>query len=654
MANITINEISQNYSYNIGTSSYACVAMPITASWGPYFDLSTMSDDETIEDIQERTQWERFSATQSGLESFVATYRGAASCYRLAKDFSYQMALTLLSAGYDVLVCRIAPGAKAQAVIEFEAPDLTEDGKIQYDTVQGVKTIKSVKKKYAVSAKYPGTFGNNLEVVVKPNLGQGYVSVITYVVDTSGVRTAVENLTCTVLEQTATDSILHIDETESKFLEFVLATDEVEVTPALKTGTPLSGGTDLPAFDGEDTIENYANIAAMYAAKRYLAAGFDIPVDSSTNLPKLDKDDPKLYRYVKAILDLGTTLVDKTKSKIIAYRELIFYDTFYALELLEDKLAYNHNRVFTSGWDDQDYRYLQGDDAWVKEQLDLSPFHRQLLSVAYNSRCATSMIDVPRSLSRSWVYNESEDDTKIGYAQMLARYLPADEAFDLNGTLFSSHAALFAPWSQYRYVSTTRNNIAPPSFVAMMIQRAMITNQSIQYEWALPVSRKHTLNIGKLDYKVPKKILDVWQKLSGVGVNIITDIPGLGMSLWGNSTLFEVPPATYQALANLSTRYLVNAIEDVIWKVGVSITFRYNNNDAYNSFYAGCTPLLDTMVNVGAIEGYKITMSADIDGLDHVNANTVIGQIIIIVNGVINDIVCDLIALPAGASLDNM
>lgn len=652
MANIVINEISQNYSYNIGTSSYACVAMPITASWGPYFDLSTMADDETIDDVQERTQWERFPATQSGLESFVSTYRGAASCYRLAKDFSYQMALTLMSAGYDVLVCRIAPGAKAQAVIECQAPDLDENGQIQYEVVDGVKTIKSIKKKYAITAKYPGTFGNNLEVVVKPNLGKGYVNIITYVVDTSGVRTAAENLTCTVLEETATDSVIYIHEIESKFLDFVLVNDSVQTTPVTRTGTPLTGGTDLPAFEGGDTVANYTKIAAMWAAKRYRATGFDIPISADNDEPKLD--DPKMYKYIKTLTGLGTTLVDKIKAKIIAYRELVFYDTIYALELLEDKLAYNHNRIFMSGWDDQDYRYLLGDDNWMKEQLELSPFHRKLLTVAYNSRCATAMIDIPRSLSRAWVYNDSEDDDKTGYAQMLSRYLPADQALDVNGTLFSSHGALFAPWTQYRYVSTTRNNIAPPSFIAMMIQRAMILNQSIQYEWALPISRKHKLNIGKLDYKVPKKILDVWQKLSGVGVNIITDIPGLGMSLWGNSTLFEVPPATYQALANLSTRYLVNAIEDVIWKVGVSITFRYNNNDAYNSFYAGCTPLLDTMVNVGAIEGYKITMSADIDGLDHVNANTVIGQIIIIVNGVINDIVCDLIALPAGASLDNM
>ena len=131
----------------------------------------------------------------------------------------------------------------------------------------------------------------------------------------------------------------------------------------------------------------------------------------------------------------------------------------------------------------------------------------------------------------------------------------------------------------------------------------------------------------------------------------MTNIPDMGVSLWGHSTLFEVPPATYQALANLSTRKLVNAVEDLVYRCGISITFRYNNDEAYSSFYAGVSPLLDTMKNVGAIDDYYITMSADINGTDRINANTVIGKIFLVVNGVVNDIYVDLIALPPGTDL---
>ena len=124
------------------------------------------------------------------------------------------------------------------------------------------------------------------------------------------------------------------------------------------------------------------------------------------------------------------------------------------------------------------------------------------------------------------------------------------------------------------------------------------------------------------------------------------------MSLWGNSTLYEVPVATYQALANLSTRKLVNAIKDLVYRCGIQITFQYNNEQAYSSFYAGVTPLLDVMKNQGAIVDYYVRMSADIDGLDRVNANTVVGKIYLVVPGVINDITVDLICLPPSESLD--
>jgi phage tail sheath protein FI len=179
----------------------------------------------------------------------------------------------------------------------------------------------------------------------------------------------------------------------------------------------------------------------------------------------------------------------------------------------------------------------------------------------------------------------------------------------------------------------------------------MIVNQPIQYEWALPTNRTHNLKIGELDYKTPKHVLDAWQAASGVGVNAITEIPGQGVTVWGNSTLFDVPPATYNALQNLSTRYLVNAVKDIIYRCGISITFQYNNQQAYNKFYAGVTPTLDTMKNTGAIEDYYVTMAADINGLDQVNANSVIGKVYLIVNGVINNITVDLIALPPGVDL---
>lgn len=604
MANITINEISQNYTWSIGSNNFATVALPITASWGPAFmDSETLGIDRAR--MLEDTTWRRFAATQEGLEAFVTTYRGPASNYRLAKDYSYQMAMTLLTAGYDVLVCRLCPGTVAQ----------------------GTFTTKD-NKSFVVKAKYPGTFGNNLQVSLQKVANRNYWNIITYVIDASGVKIAVENKVFVFNLADSTDTILHIDELESDFLTFnsVNIPENAEFT---ETSITLSGGDDKEAVSDVATMMQEA---IELAESRYSAVGYDNNVD-----------------YVTALETLSAASPDEATAATIRYNEWLYTNVIDVYDLLNDKLSYNHNRVISPGWDDQNITEIDGSQ--VDRLSAISPLHIKLMDVGYHSRCATALLDVPKCLPRSAVYNESTSADSIGYAQMLARYVPANADMDINASLYQTHSALFGPWGQYTFVGTGKQNVASPSFLALLIQRAMIRNQTIQYEWALPENRKHNLKIGKLDYTVPKKLLDQWQKLEGVGVNVITAIPDLGTTLWGNSTLYEVPPATYQALANLSTRYLVNAIEDVIYRCGIAITFRYNNSEAYESFYAGVTPILDTMKNVSAIEDYAVRMSADINGLDQVNANTVIGKVYITVNGVINDIICDLVALPPNVDL---
>lgn len=678
MAQIVVNEISQNYTWSIGNNSYATVAMPITSCWGPgYFDPETYYGDskseceDPHEMMLEHTSWSRFPATQRGLESFISTYRGPSSVYRRAHDYSYQMALTLLSSGYDVLVCRLCPGNRAQGLFNS-----SPSGKITF------------------LAKYPGTFGNNLQISIKKNkfydsvnkVHKIYWSIITHIVDSSGIKTSAENLSCVFNAENSTDSVLHWSELESNFWVMSVDGDVDEGTPgdieSLNAVTPptseddqgssstlLSGGTDIqPLIKNIDDAKSKfkASASSRYEWAKIYNTGYS------------SGDDYDKYPNVFDDSDFSDK-VDVDKLHILTYREWLFThlvaypigkedesDLVYegVFDLLKDKLAYNPNRVIASGWDDQNYLEITDDFSIISGyvspgqqcktcKLPPSPLHLKLMDVAYYSRCATALIDIPHVVDRKFVHIEDETDLeREGYVQKLARVVPYNADLDVNGTLFHTHSALFAPWGQYTYVGTGKMNVASPSFLALMIQRAQILNQANQYEWALPTNRKHNLRIGKLDYTVTKKILDKWQKLDGASVNVITNIPDLGTNLWGNSTLFEVPPATYQALANLSTRYLVNAVEDVVYRCGIGITFQYNNSQAYNKFYAGVSPLLDTMKNVGAIEGYRIQMSADINSLDQVNANTVIGKIWLLVNGVVNDIYVDLIALPAGAGID--
>ena len=605
IAQITINEISSNYGYNVRNSSFCSVALPITASWGPaYEDPQTVGKSRA--DELEVTTFNHFAATQEGLEAFVATYRGPAANYRAAKDYSYQLAMTLLTAGYDLDVCRLCPGTHAQGVFETVPA--------QGQTAQTL----------AIKAKFPGTFGNNLSVKFDKVVNKPYWNLIVYVSDESGTKTAAENKTFVLDINNSTDNILHVSEITSNYIDINaggISSDNVTFNTNIIT---LTGGADRAA---DTTPETMIDDAIALATERYNAVA-----------------DSDITQYLDALNTLKAASPDVNTASKVKYMEWLYTSTYYVLDILTDKLAYPSARIILPGWDDQNVTEISGEE--VTRLNAISPLHAKLMEIGYSSRCGTAFIDIPRCIPRSAVWNETGIPETEGYAQKISGYV--SPVVGIDDALFSSHSNIVAPWGQYRYVGTSRNNTCPPSFLALMIQIAMIKNQSLQYEWAMPTTRKHNLMIGKLDYNVPKKVLDQWQSIEGTSINVIADIPDLGISLWGNSTAMDVPPATYNALQNLSTRYLMNAVKNVVYKVGISITFQYNNNEAYTKFVVGVSPILDTMKNVGAITKYAIEVAADINGLDSVNINTVVGKVRIWVAGVINDIDIDLIALPAG------
>ena len=635
---INVNVISENNAFNVESANYATVALPITACWGPAFILPTAeldtSDPEAIQrsaeavaNAFENTAWSLFPAGSAGLEAFIATYRGPSSNYRSTKDYSYFMALSLLNAGYTVQTCRLCPGTYASTII---AADSSSSSNSADDNTSGT---------LVVTAKYPGTFGNNLKVSLKRKTAGTtftYWNLIGYATDANGTTTAVENLVFVFNPEDSTDSIVAINELQSKFFTFAIdgVIDEAHMGIS-STMYNLAGGSDIEVADPTTTAPEI--------------------MDSAINLAVMRGYNSE-SAYYKALNSVKTT-VSKSTAEAIRFNEWVYTyaagntilgsDGIHGVyDLLKDKINYNPD-LLISPWDDQDILAINPD--WpVNNGMAVSMMHQELMEVAADSRCATAYIDVPRSLPRNQVWNEGDEDGNgLGYAQKLSHLDPT-----LRDNLYASNSALYAPWGQYVYSGTTRQAPATPSFMALLIERAMIKNQAAQYKWALPNTRNNNVKLGQLAYTVPKALLDNWQGSDGTRVNTITSVPSLGTTIWGNATLFDVPVATYQALMNLSTRKLINAIKDTVYKIGIGLEFQYNGQEAYAKFFAGVTPLLDTMRNVGAIEDYKVKMSADINNVDSINANSVVGTIYLVIAGVIENITVDLIALPQGTDLN--
>lgn len=621
---IQVNVISENNAFNVENANYCTVALPITACWGPGFSLPTAdpsnTDDETnpIEEALENTAWSLFNAGPDGLESFIATYRGPSSNYRSTKDYSYFMALSLLNAGYAVQTCRLCPGTPASTTVPAEGGSGSDNGESSTGAL-------------VITAKYPGTFGNNLKISIKKKgtVLSPYWNLIGYAVDANGSSRAVENLVFVLNPEDSTDTIVTVDELQSKFFDFKVI-GELDGTSLEVNLQSLAGGSDV-ADASSETAEQIMDAAIALAGKRY-EEGAD---------------------YLRALGNAKAAIgTNKSAAEAIRFNEWIYTYTIGIpgstdtgingiYDLLKDKINYNPNRIICP-WDDQDILAIDPD--YPVTSMGISPMHRELMEVANASRCATAYIDVPKSLPRSKVWND--DENNYGYAQLLSHDEPT-----VGDALYASNAALFAPWGQYVYSGTSRQAPATPSFMTLLIERAMIKNQAVQYEWALPNTRNNNVKLGQLAYTVPKTLLDHWQASDGTRVNCITTVPSLGTTVWGNATLFDVPVATYQALMNLSTRKLINAVKDTVFKIGIGLEFQYNGQEAYAKFFAGVTPLLDTMRNVGAIEDYKVKMAADINNIDSINANSVVGTIYLVIAGVIENITVDLIALPQGTDL---
>lgn len=622
---IQVNVISENKAFTVENANYCTVALPITACWGPSFSLPTADPENSdegqnpIEEALENTAWSLFNAGPDGLEAFIATYRGPSSNYRSTKDYSYFMALSLLNAGYAIQTCRLCPGTQASTTIPKNTPSSNNSASSAGSLV--------------ITAKYPGSFGNNLKVTLRQKVtGKlAYWNLIGYAVDSNGTSRAVENLVFVFDAAKSTDNIVAIDELQSNFFNFKVIGDIDESKMEVAIAQELKGGSDVASAEGQnaEAIMEEAIKLAEYRygeGSDYLNALENAKANIGNNLSSAEaiRFNEWIYTYAIGIKGSTSTGVNGV------------YD------LLKDKINYNPNRII-SPWDDQDILAIDPD--YPVTDMKPSPMALELMEVAEASRCATAYIDVPRSLPRNKVWNDAEGH--YGYAQELSH---VDQT--LNDNLYASNSALFAPWGQYVYSGTTRQAPATPSFMALLIDRAMIKNQSAQYEWALPNTRNNNVKLGQLAYTVPKALLDNWQGPDGTRVNTITAVPSLGTTVWGNATLFDVPVATYQALMNLSTRKLINAVKDTVFKIGIGLEFQYNGQEAYAKFFAGITPLLDTMRNVGAILDYKVKMAADINNMDSINANSVVGTVYLVIAGVIENITVDLIALPQGTDLN--
>lgn len=504
-----------------------------------------------------------------------------------------------------------------------------------------------------LQAKYPGSYGNQLKVRVKvgsDSYGRKIGTVEVF--DRNGYHNNPTDVVRTdqLLEMqsvafdinAATDAQPYISDAVFSNLGTVNIQNEETLADGIYT-VSLLGGTDYATIgNGIDTSVTAIDEQIMTMVRR-----------------RFSSDNTSFVQYIRD--EVGNSTVEPPvpgsapQERIIQIwnQQAVFDNASKMITELTDPLSYDWDALFMGIADDQ---YIP--ISWIEKhpsvaiEYEPTTTHITMLEVAANSKCGTALIGTPFGMKRG-TYNEINGQaTQVTGAVKFMMDLSAAA-----GPTLSTYGELVGPWCKTTLPINGANSWITPELAHLLL---IINAQGVGGQnkwWMVPAGMMGTGIVHTPEYKIKKAYLDIIQNHDeGVCMNPLMQVPGKGFTCFGNSTLWDKPLGTYNALQNLSTRFLTNRVKQRIWDTALQILFKYNNENAYSHFYAGVSPLLDEMRAVGALTsteanpwGYRIIMNPDIINLDRINANTVIGRVELAVTGVIDTVEVDLFLLPPTA-----
>lgn len=620
MPRINITEHSDTYSFQVRNNNYATVALPITAIWGPAY---VADNDDANPD------WIHFEAGYKGTTDFMNTFKGP-NTYLGQREKSYDYALKLLTAGYDILVKRVDGfGAKA----------------LDFNSIVSASGEQPEVRVY-VNAKYAGTYGNSLRVRIQFDKTTKLGTVQVFEETTTSSLNLLEVVNVTFDSVNATDTLPLITEATFSYIENIQFK-----TPAGAMIDPKIISSTTHVSPLTFTLHNGSNYTTKTIAVGTSAGGADITAAEVNRLVNLRLGS---CTYSSYIASLTTDSAQLTR----LYNQQVLYDVFNeCIEELTDPICYDWDVLFCAIGDDQyiPKAYIDALDMPTADlTYNVSRVTKKMYEVAAKSKCGCAFIGTPFNMPRGTILPAGTYTGALKYKN------DCEVAAEAEGKMYSTFAEVVGPWCKTTLPISGANSWITPEVAHLLLIINAQGIGGINKWWMVPAGMSSTGVVHTPEYKIKKAYLDLIQNHEeGVCLNPLMEVPGKGFTCFGNSTLWNKPLGTYNALQNLSTRLLCNRVKQRIWDVALQILFKYNNENAYSHFYAGLSPLLDEMRSVGALTGndanplgYKIIMNPDVVNLDRINANTVIGKVYLAVTGVIDTVDVDLFLLPPTGFMD--
>lgn len=511
--------------------------------------------------------------------------------------------------------------------------------------------IPSTADTLKVTAKYPGSFGNNLKIRIRCSLNaKGYKIGTVEVFDNNGHTQHPNDIV-------PTDQLLEI---VSVAFDAEAATDNQQlITEATFANieTPLFYATMNAVSVEPSEYPVGMTVFSLYAGTDYALSC--VTGDNEGQTPTVkdivdivsERFDNSGSSYINYIEKIAKAYADTdTDSLIRLYNQQMLYHNFeQCLPELTDQLNYDWDAVFCGIADDQyiPKSFLAANPTFHMD-FEVTSIMTKMVEVAASSKCGVAIIGTPFGMPRGIQTSVGSNAVRTGALKF------KDDLSSAVGTVYSTFGEVVGPWCRTTLALSGSNAWVCPELAHLLLIINSAGTGGINKWWMVPAGMLGTGVVHSPEYKIKKAYLDLIQDHDeGVCLNPLMEVPGKGFTCFGNSTLWDKSLGTYNALQNLSTRLLTNRVKQRIWDTALQILFKYNNEDAYSHFYAGLSPLLDEMRSVGALTGndynpwgYRIIMNPDIINLDRINANTVIGKVELAVTGVIDTVDVDLFLLP--------
>lgn len=516
-------------------------------------------------------------------------------------------------------------------------------------TILSGGTDSSTSGYISIPARYAGSYGNQLKVRIRVSNDDNYRKIGTVeVFDRNGYIGDNQKIV-------RTDQLLEI---QSVAFDINAATD---ARPFISEVTLSNLGT--LTIENEEFLDFTEKVVSLLGGTDCATViGGQIPDSPAIDVQIMnileERFGPEGNTFTRYIRDQvgnseagvpGNATSDKIEQ--IWNQQMVFKNAIAMLGELTDPLIYDWDAVFMGIADDQyiPQSWLEKPENNLPVEYEPTEAHLKLVQVASESKCGCAMIGTPFGMKRG-----TRNDT-TGVKTGAVKF--KDDLSSMLGKSLSTFGEVVGPWCKTTLPINGSNSWVTPEVAHLLL---IINAQGVGGQnkwWMVPAGMLGTGIVHSPEYKIKKAYLDIIQDHdSGVCMNPLMQVPGKGFTCFGNSTLWDKPLGTYNALQNLSTRLLTNRVKQRIWDTALQILFKYNNENAYSHFYAGVSPLLDEMRAVGALTGtetnpwgYRIVMNPDIINLDRINANTVIGKVELAVTGVIDTVDVDLFLLPPTA-----